>query len=148
MGVEQFGRTMKDIKPGALWGLCQILRLGISRCPALQLLEHNFPAQRQTIREHTETQMVYKHTQTHRQGPQTHKLYTRPPKKTLASTQQEHTHTNKYQYKLSSTKTKKDTDTQQSKTHKDALSGGTRVLAPVSMICLQQEGNALHGSRL
>ena len=58
MGVEQFGRTMKDIKPGALWGLCQILRLGISRCPALQLLEHNFPAQRQTIREHTDTQMV------------------------------------------------------------------------------------------
>ena len=64
MGVEQFGRTMKDIKPGALWGLCQILRLGISRCPALQLLEHNFPAQRQTIREQTDTQMVYKHTNT------------------------------------------------------------------------------------
>ena len=86
---------MKDIKPGALWGLCQILRLGISRCPALQLLEHNFPAQRQTIREHTETQLVSKHTQTHRQGAQahTHKLYTSPPKKTLASIQQEHTHT-------------------------------------------------------
>ena len=90
-GVEQFGRKLKDIKPGALWGLCQIHRLGTSRCPGLQLLEHNFPAQRQTIREHTDTQMVSKHTgrvHTHTNCVQA------PHKKTLASTQQEHTHTN------------------------------------------------------
>ena len=137
---------MKDLKPGALWGLCQTHTLGTSRCPGLQLLEHNFQAQRQTVREHTDTQMVYKHRNT--QAGCTHRqtVHKPPLKDTCQHTAGAYTH--KYQYKLPSTKTQKDTDTQQSKTHKDALSGSTRAQAPVLIICLQQEGNALHGSRL
>ena len=124
-------------------GLCQIRTLGTSRCPGLRLLEHNFPAQRQTIREHTDTQMVSKHTG--RVHTQTN--CTQAPLKRHLPAHSRSIHT-QITIKLPSTKTQKDTDTQQSKTHKDALSGSTRAQAPVLIICLQQEGNALYGSRL
>ena len=102
--------------------------------------------------ESTQTHRWCKSTQTNSQGAQfalhTQTNCTQVPLKRHLPAHSRGAYTHKYQYKLPSTKTQKYTDTQQSKTHKDALSGNTRAQAPVLIICLQQEGNALHGSRL
>ena len=101
--------------------------------------------------ESTQTHRWCTSTQTNSQGAQfalhTQTNCTQAPLKRHLPAHSRSIHT-QITIKLPSTKTQKDTDTQQSKTHKDALSGSTRAQAPVLIICLQQEGNALHGSRL